>query len=141
VSEPNEELARRAFDAFADRDVAALLAVLAEDIEFLPVTANITTGGVPYKGHDGMRQYIDDVSRLWADLRVFPEEIRAVSVSVVVALGRMHARGGGMILDRPTGWVWVMSGGKIVSGRVFATHAEATEAAAAKVRRSTTEGN
>ncbi len=141
VSEQNQDLARRAFEAFADRDLPALVDLLAVDMEFLPVTANLATGGLPYRGHDGMRQYFEDAARLWTELRVFPEEFRAMSDSVVVALGRVHAHGGGMILDRPTGWVWVMRDGKIASGRVYASHAEAIEAAAAMVRRSTTEGD
>jgi ketosteroid isomerase-like protein len=141
VSEQNLDVARRAFEAFADRDLTALVANMAGDVEFLPVTANIATGGMPYRGHDGIRQYLEDVGRLWQELRVFPEEIRALSDSVVVALGRIHARGGGMILDRPTGWVWVMRDGKIVSGRVCATHEEALDAAAELVRRSEKRGD
>ena len=141
VSEPNVELARRVFDTFADRDLPGMLAVMAEDVEFLPVTANIATGGLPYRGHEGIRQYFADAARLWGDLRLFPDEIRPVSESVVVTLGRIHARGGGMILDRPTGWVWVMRDGKIASGRVFGTHEEAIEAAAMTARRMATKGD
>jgi ketosteroid isomerase-like protein len=140
VSERNLELARKAFEAFADRDLTTLLGMMADDVEFLPVTANIATGGLPYRGPDGIRQYFDDVDRLWAELRVFPEEFRAMSEAVVVALGRIHARGGGMIIDRPTGWVWVMRDDKIASGRVCTSHEETLEAAAAIVRRSATEG-
>ena len=47
----------------------------------------------------------------------------------VVALGRIHGRGGGMIIDRPTGWVWRFRNEKIVSGRVYASQEEALRAA------------
>jgi ketosteroid isomerase-like protein len=128
VSEANVELARRAFQAFADRDVETLLEVLDESIEFLPVTANLTTGGVPYRGHDGIRSYFDDVARVWSELRVYPSDYRDLG-DTVVALGRMHGRGGGMIIDRPTGWIWTMRDGRIVTGQVYATHEEALDAA------------
>jgi ketosteroid isomerase-like protein len=128
VSEANVELARAAFDAFSARDVEAALAVMAEDVEFLPVTANLTTGGVPYRGHDGIRSYLEDVGRVWDELRVYPSEYRDMG-ETVVALGRIHGRGGGMIIDRPTGWVWRCLNGKIVFGRVYASQEEALRAA------------
>jgi ketosteroid isomerase-like protein len=130
VSEHDLDLARRAFEAFAARDVEALLALAVDDLEFLPVTANITTGGVPYRGHDGMRRYFDDIAQVWSELRVFPDEYRELAGAVVV-LGRVRGRGGGMIIDRPTGWVWRMRDGKIASVRVYGSHAEALEAAGA----------
>jgi ketosteroid isomerase-like protein len=124
VSEQNMELARRAFDAFAERDADALVALMHEDVEFLPVTANLTTGGMPYRGHTGVARYLEDVGRVWNELRVFPTEFRDAG-DCVVALGRIRARGGGMIIDRPTGWVWRMRDGKIHYGRVYASHEEA----------------
>lgn len=124
MAEANVELVRRAFEAFAQRDIAAALEVMHPEVEFLPVTANLTTGGQPYRGHDGIRRYLDDVGRVWKDLRVYPSEYRDLG-DCVVALGRIHARGGGTIVDRPTGWVWRMRDGKIVWGRVYATQEEA----------------
>jgi ketosteroid isomerase-like protein len=128
VSEANVELARRAFEAFAQRDLTGVLPVIDEDVEFLPVTANLTTGGVPYRGHDGLQRYLDDVARVWDELRIYPTEYRDLGDSVV-ALGRIRGRGGGMIIDRPTGWLWRMRNGKIVYGRVYASHEEALKAA------------
>jgi ketosteroid isomerase-like protein len=128
VAEPNLEVVRRMFAAFAERDLAAMLPELAADVEFLPVTANLTTGGVPYRGHDGMARYLEDVARVWPNLRLFPGEMRDIG-DVVVVLGRVVARGGGMIIDRPTGWVFTMREGKIARGQVYGSHEEAVEAA------------
>jgi ketosteroid isomerase-like protein len=127
MADGNVDLARRAFAAFDARDIAAALAVMHEDVEFLPVTANLTTGGVPYRGHEGIARYIEDVERVWDDLRAYPDEFRDVGDSVV-ALGRVRARGGGMIIDRPTGWVWRIRDRKIAWGRVYASHEEALAA-------------
>jgi len=128
VPEPDVEVVRRMFAAFAERDTDALLAVMDPHVEFLPVTANITTGGVPYRGHDGIARYLDDVARVWPELRLFPEEHRQAD-RLVVTLGRVVARGGGMILDRPTGWVFTMRDGRILRARVYGSHEEALEAA------------
>jgi ketosteroid isomerase-like protein len=127
VPEPNVDVVRRMFAAFADRDLDAMLPELDPDLVFLPVTANLTTGGVPYRGHDGMAQYLADVAGVWPELRLFPEEMREVGGAVVV-LGRVLARGGGMILDRPTGWVFTLRDGKIVRGNVYGSHEEALAA-------------
>ncbi|MEA2440446.1 MAG: hypothetical protein QOH76_1870 [Thermoleophilaceae bacterium] len=116
------------FAAFAERDLDALVAVMDPDVDFLPVTANLTTGGVPYRGHDGIARYLEDVARVWPELRLFPEAYREGD-GVVVTLGRVLARGGGMIIDRPTGWVFAIRGGLIVRARVYGSHEEALEAA------------
>jgi ketosteroid isomerase-like protein len=118
------------FDAFSRRDLDGMVAVMDPEVEFLPVTANITTGGVPYRGHDGIARYLIDAARVWPELRVFPDDMREHG-NVVLALGRVLARGGGMVLDRPAGWVFTMREGKIARGRVYGTHEEALQAAAA----------
>jgi ketosteroid isomerase-like protein len=130
VPGPNFEVVERMFAAFAERDLGALVELMDPEIEFLPVTANLTTGGVPYRGHAGIARYFDDVAQVWPELRLFPEEVRdGAREGVVVALGRVIARGGGMILDSPTGWVFQMRDGRIARLRVYGSHEEAVEAA------------
>jgi ketosteroid isomerase-like protein len=128
VAASNVELVQRAFEAFSERDLDAALAVMHPDVEFLPVTANLTTGGMPYRGHAGLAKYMEDIGRVWDELRIYPREFRE-NGDCVVALGRIHGRGGGMIIDRPTGWVWKMRDGKIAWIRVFTSHEEALGAA------------
>jgi ketosteroid isomerase-like protein len=130
VPGPNFEVVERMFAAFGDRDLDALLTLMDADVEFLPVTANLTTGGVPYRGHDGVARYFDDVARVWPQLRLFPDEYReGASDGCVLVLGRVVARGGGMILDNPTGWVFLMREGRIARLRVYGSHQEALQAA------------
>ena len=128
MSESRVEVIRSVFEAFSRRDATALAELMEEDVEFLPVTANLTTGGLPYRGHAGIAEYIADVARVWDDLRVEPIEFREVDDAVVV-LGRMRGRGGGMIIDQPTGWVWRFRGARVAWGRVFTSHEEALDAA------------
>ena len=128
MAETNADVVRSMFAAFADRDLDGMLAFIDPTVEFLPVTANITTGGVPYRGHDGIAQYMDDVAGVWPQLRLYPDEYRETG-DVVVVTGRIVARGGGMILDRPTGWVIKMRDSKIVRMRVYGTPQEALDAA------------
>lgn len=60
----NAELTRRAYKAFAERDLDALLELMHPQIEFVPATADLATGGVPYRGHEGIARYLDDVARV-----------------------------------------------------------------------------
>jgi ketosteroid isomerase-like protein len=124
-------VARQVFEAFDQRDAAALTAQMTDDVEFLPVTANLALGGAPYRGHDGIALYLEHVARYWTEIRVFPGEFRDLG-DLVVALGRIRARGGGMIIDRPAGWLWRFRGDKIAWGRVYASHEEALQAAGAE---------
>jgi ketosteroid isomerase-like protein len=128
VSESDVDVVRRMFAAFAERDLDAMLEAMDEDVEFLPVTANLTTGGMPYRGYDGIARYLEDVEGIWPQLRIYPEEMRDLG-EVVVTLGRVRARGGGMIIEQPTGWVFKMRAGRILRARVYGTHDEALEAA------------
>jgi ketosteroid isomerase-like protein len=130
VAGPNFDAAERLFAAFAARDLDALLELAHADLEFLPVTANLTTGGIPYRGHDGLARYMDDVASVWPELRLFPEEFReGEKEGYILVLGRVVARGGGIILDRPTGWVFQMRDGRVARLRVYGTHEEALDAA------------
>jgi ketosteroid isomerase-like protein len=129
VSEHNLELVRRMYEAFDARDVDAALAIVTEDVEFLPVTANLTTGGVPYRGLEGLARYFEDVGRVWDSVRIYSDELRDLGDTVVV-LGRVHARGGGMVIDLDTGWVWRFRDRKIRWVRVYASHEEALAVAA-----------
>jgi ketosteroid isomerase-like protein len=128
VGEGKVELVRRAFEAFTARDVEALLAVADPDVEFLAPTGSIAGHGTPYRGHDGLREYFEDVSRIWEELEVIPHEFREVG-DQVVALGRVYGRGlDGLLVDSPTGWVWTVENGKIVAGRVYTNRQEALDA-------------
>ena len=129
MGEENIELVRRVFEAFADRDLEAVLELVSPDAEFFPPTASIAGHETPYRGHDGLRQYFEDVARIWEVLEVVPHEYREVG-DQVIALGRVYGRGlEGLLVDSPTGWIWKVEGGKIVAGRVYTNRQEALDAA------------
>ena len=125
----NVEIVRRAFAAFEQRDAQALVAVCSPDIVFEPVTARIAAGGEPYRGHDGMRRYLEDVARVWQELRPAPDAWREGDGGIVVATGRVYAWGVGRVIDTPAGWLWRIDGERIAYGRIFGTATGALEAA------------
>jgi ketosteroid isomerase-like protein len=130
VEDPLVDTTRRLFEHFSRRDVAGLLALCADDVEFLPVTAMVAADGKPYRGHQGITRYVSDVARVWEELTVEPSEFHRAGDDTVVAVGRVYAWGVGRVIDAPVGWLWRFGpDGKAVYGRVYESRTEALAAA------------
>jgi ketosteroid isomerase-like protein len=72
VSSINVQLPRRWFKAFNARDIEAMIALCAPDVEFHSAFAAV--GGGIYNGHDGMRKWHRDLQETWgAEIRLEPE--------------------------------------------------------------------
>jgi ketosteroid isomerase-like protein len=113
--------------AFNGRDVNAVLELMDPAIEFYaPLTAQAVHRVTPYNGHDGIRQYFDDVSSVWHRLEVNPREFR-FRKEHVVALGTVVGEREGEKVDAEVAWAWKLRRGKIVWGRVYQTPDEALE--------------
>jgi len=125
----NVEIVRRAFAAFEQRDAEALVELCSPDVVFEPVTARLAAGGEPYRGHEGMRRYLDDVARVWQELRPAPDAFHEGDGGIVVATGRVYAWGVGRVIDSPAGWLWRIQDGRVAYGRIFGTATAALEAA------------
>lgn len=114
-----KDVAARLFDAFNRRDPSAVLGLVHPEIAFHPVSAAVMSGGEPYRGHDGIRQYVRDVETYWEELTVHPVQIRAAGL-VVVALGMVSGRGVmGAFQDAPTTWVLKFKDGLVIHAQVF----------------------
>jgi ketosteroid isomerase-like protein len=121
------EVVKAAFAAFAARDLDAVLALAAPDVEFLAVTGEHAGRTEPYRGHDGMREYFRDVASVWEELRLTPREFRG-SGDMILVTGRVSARSRSRTVSGSTGWIWRVRDGKIVYVRVYASAADATAA-------------
>jgi ketosteroid isomerase-like protein len=126
AAEDQAEVVRKAFAAFTLRDVDSLLELVDEDVEFLPVGTTRQLGQVaPYRGHQGIQAYFEDVARIWQELRVIPARYRSEGPYVLV-LGSVYARDSeGNLTDIPTGWIWKLRGGKLIWGRAYESRKEA----------------
>lgn len=125
----NVDIVRQAFAAFERRDPDLLARIVAPDMVFEPVTAQIAAGGKPYRGVEGLRQYLEDVARVWQELRPAPDTFYEREGGIVVATGRVYAWGAGRVVDAPAGWLWRVERGRLAYGRVFETAAGALAAA------------
>jgi ketosteroid isomerase-like protein len=116
------------FAAFAERDLERVLELIDPEVEFTPMTSDFAGRTEPYRGHEGIREYFRDVSRVWDDLRLSPRDYRDIG-GVVLVTGRVNARSAARIVDGSTGWIWRVRDGRVVYARVYASAAEAEEAA------------
>ena len=116
-------LVERMFEAFAARDIDALLDMMTPEIEFFGPTATVLNEGKCYRGHDGFRRYFQDVDHLWSRLELEPAKYRELGNHVVV-MGRVRARAhDGLELDTPAAWVWRVEGDMIAWGCVYGDRA------------------
>src|SRR5581483_11804467 len=111
------ETVRRVFEAFAQRDVDAALPYIHPQVRLWVVTAAVARGGRPYVGHQGIREYFQDASRLWQALELSPVEFEQVGEAIVV-LGEVRGRGPGGELRVPAVWTWKFRDDLVLDCRV-----------------------
>jgi ketosteroid isomerase-like protein len=105
---------RGIYDAFARRDVESAIEYIAPDCELhVPGTAELTGRPGPYVGPDGIRQYFADAERVWTELTLFADDVRAAANGVVV-FGHVEGQVTGESIRRRVVWLWQLRDGKAV---------------------------
>jgi ketosteroid isomerase-like protein len=114
-----EDAVARLFEAFSRGKIEDALELLHPEVEFQPMTAQVTRAGEPYCGHEGIRRYAADVEAQWEELTLQPTQIRAAG-KAVVALGLVSGSGhAGSFKDAPTTWVFKFREGLVVDAQIF----------------------
>lgn len=113
-------LVERLFGAFNRRDEADIAALCEERMEFFPVTAEAVGRRRPYVGPAGLREYLDDIARVWDELLILPKQVESDGSRLLVR-GRVYLRSRELgIRDMPVAWIWDLEDGRFVRGEVFA---------------------
>jgi ketosteroid isomerase-like protein len=135
MSQENVEIVQRIYayyqgDFVSYRgDPSDLLALFDPDIEWHPLTGALLEG-VSYRGHEGIRQWLEDVAEYWESMTADAERF-VDSGETVVALGRIQGRGraSGVEIETPAAWVWQIRNGRATYMQVYFDHSEGLEAA------------
>ena len=108
-----------------------MLATLQPDAEMVPARA-VLEGSV-YRGHEGLRRWVDDMAEDWDDFHIDLHEVRGLEGGRVLVLGRFHARGksSGVRMDQPAAWICELTAGKVARIRFYADADAALAAATA----------
>jgi ketosteroid isomerase-like protein len=111
------EVVRAIYAAFARRDITGMTALLTEDVVLhLQGTGRMSGREGPYVGYDGVREYFEDVARVWEDLTLHADDVRAIAGSVVV-FGHARGHAAGEEIDRRVVWTWLLRDGRATSVR------------------------
>ena len=114
-------------DAITTNDRDAGLAVCHPEIEFRSM---LGIGGRSYLGHDGIREYFDDIEFAWAKWRVDVERVEEAADGRVAIVMTMHARGkgsGAELADR-TAHVWTCRDVRLLRNELYREPEEALRA-------------
>ena len=126
MSQENVEIVRRSVEAFHRRDLDAYLALMDPDVK---ITTRLV-GQTTYCGHGGVREWWEDMFRVFPDAEVELQELHDLGDLVLLAL-RAHGHGGGSAapFDTRTWMIAKARDGKCVWWQAHASKAEALEAA------------
>ena len=108
----SEKLALLFAVAVTQGDTEAAIEISHPEIEFDSV---LGIGGRAYLGHDGIRQYFEDVASAWEEWRVEVERVDEGADGRVAIVMTMHARGkgSGVHVAERTAHIWTLRDGKL----------------------------
>ncbi len=122
----NEQAARRFATAVTNGDCDAAVSLCHPEVEFYSV---LGISGRAYLGHDGIRQYFDDVESAWKEWRVEVERVEEGADGRVAIVMTMHAsgKGSGASLAERTGHIWTLRDGKLARNEPYRRPEQALE--------------
>jgi ketosteroid isomerase-like protein len=120
----NVELVRRLWSAFEQGGIEAVLEIADPDVEWEPYGG----GGVVYRGHDGLRAYMQERRERGeeTDARLYSAFAKG---DAVVARGEVRIQGGRGIVTMQPGWLYEFRDGRLIRFRGFPTQEAALRAA------------
>ncbi|MQA75673.1 MAG: hypothetical protein GEU88_15260 [Solirubrobacterales bacterium] len=127
MSVEGERVIRRAFRAFGERDLEKLIELSDEQVEVSTVTGLLAGRTGPYRGAEGLRDYLDDLAATWKRIELQPQNFHPLDEERTLVFGRVrawHERG---FLDSSNAWLWTVRAGRVIAVRVFADPNEARE--------------
>jgi ketosteroid isomerase-like protein len=128
MSLENVEIVRRHHQAYNRHDIGAFLEPLDPNVEWIPIMAALE--GRTYRGRDGVRRWLEDLTTDWEIFETCPEEFRDLGDRVLL-LGHWRARGrasGVELENQPASWLYEIKDGRVVRMRTYTDRAEALEA-------------
>jgi ketosteroid isomerase-like protein len=131
MSAAKVELARRALEAWDQRDTEWFVDNTTPDFEFVPAVVTGVEGQAgAVRGANAIQQFFADLDEPWESFVIDEVDYREVDEQVV-CVGRLRAkgRGSGVELNQPVAMVLWFGHDKLARARSFLDPAAATEAA------------
>jgi ketosteroid isomerase-like protein len=112
MAEREVEVIRSSLEAFNRRDAEAMIAVTHPDSEFFPFRAQLE--GQPYRGHDGIRRFFEDMYEDWSSFEVHIDDYQELR-GRVLGIGRIEgvSRSSGVAVSGDAGFLFEFKDGLI----------------------------
>jgi hypothetical protein len=109
-------------------DLDGMVAALDPDVELVPLRAALD--GSVYRGHEGLRRWMADMTEDWTEFELELDEVRELGSGRLLVQATFRLRGrSGVALDFPAAWLCDMRHGRIGRIRFYADSAAALAAA------------
>ena len=118
-----ETVVSRWVDAFNERELDAMLACLAADVEFHPLKLHGLDGS--YRGHDGVRSWYAQLARLQHEHRLSVSRIESTDRDQVLAIGAVSLNG--LDAGPPFCGLYALADGLILAAHHYLTEPELLE--------------
>jgi ketosteroid isomerase-like protein len=127
MSQENVDLAYKVLHTLGTRDPSLLISLSDPEVEWHSFFALGERGA--YRGHQGTRRYMNDLSDAFEIGRADVDDAVGVG-DVVVLVGRIHFRGkgSGVESEAPAGWMLKFRDGRVLCFRAFREPEQALEA-------------
>jgi ketosteroid isomerase-like protein len=104
--------------AITTGDREAALAVCHPEMEFVSM---LGIGGRSYLGHDGIREYFQDIQSAWTEWNVEVERVAEGVDGRVAIVMTMRARGkeSGLELTQRTAHIWTLKDGRLLRNELY----------------------
>lgn len=124
-TQADEAIIRRAYRAFAERDVAGLAELADDEVEVATVTGLLAGRDEPYRGRAGLEAYMRDLAKTWKRIELQPQSFHRIDDERILVFGRVRAWHGRGLLDSANAWLWTLRDGRVTAVKVFADPADA----------------
>ena len=121
----SERLIRRAYRAFAERDLETLARLSDDEIEVSTVTGLIAGRTEPYHGREGLDQYMSDLAKTWKRIELQPQTFQPIDDERTLVFGRVRAWHEAGMVDASNAWLWTVRDERIAAVQVFADPGDA----------------
>lgn len=128
MSEKDLEIIRAGVAALNRGDVDGLEETLDPGVELVPLRAVLD--GTVYRGHEGMRRWLADISEDWTTYELHLATLSELKAGQVLVEATMRLRGhSGVAVDSPAAWLCELRGGRVSRIQFFADAESALAAA------------
>jgi len=122
---------REGVAALNRRDVEGMVATLHPEVQLEPLRAVLE--GTVYEGHQGLRDWLEDMSEEWEEQSVDLIDLRELDSGEVLVEALLHVRyrGSGVEVDQPGVWLCELRDGLVSRIRFYRDVESAMEASGA----------